>query len=176
MSRQVLDSGDISRSLTRISHEILEKNHGADRLVLLGIPRRGAPLAHRLAALLADTGSPVEVGSIDITPYRDDLRSKPTRAMERTTVPMDGLDDKVVVLVDDVLYSGRTVRAALDAVLDIGRPRRIQLAVLVDRGHRELPIRPDYVGKNIPTSRDERVTVTLAEIDGQDSVNIEDAR
>lgn len=176
MSRDIMDAGDISRSLTRISHEIIEKNHGAAGLVILGIVRRGAPLATRIAANIEAAGESVVVGSLDITPYRDDLRSSPPRAMERSDLPLDGIDGRVVVLVDDVLYSGRTIRAALDAVLDIGRPERIQLAVLVDRGHRELPIRPDYVGKNIPTSRDERVTVSLSEIDGTESVIIEVAR
>ena len=174
MSRDIMDAGDISRSLTRISHEILEKNHGAAGLVILGILRRGAPLATRIAANIAATGADVAVGSLDITPYRDDLRTSPTRAMTPSQLPLDGVDGKVVVLVDDVLYSGRTVRAALDAVLDIGRPERIQLAVLVDRGHRELPIRPDFVGKNIPTSRAERVTVSLSELDGADAVVIEE--
>lgn len=173
MSRHIMDAGDIARSLTRISHEILEKNHGASGLVLLGILRRGAPLATRLGANIEAIGEKATVGSLDITPYRDDLRTSPTRAMERSELPLEGLDGKVVVLVDDVLYSGRTIRAALDAVLDIGRPERIQLAVLVDRGHRELPIRPDFVGKNVPTSRDERVTVSLDEIDGADAVVIE---
>ncbi len=171
-----MDAGDIARSLTRISHEILEKNHGASGLMILGILRRGAPLAQRIAANIAASGEEVAVGSLDITPYRDDLRTSPTRAMELSELPLDGVDGKVVVLIDDVLYSGRTVRAALDAVLDIGRPERIQLAVLVDRGHRELPIRPDFVGKNIPTSHEERVTVSLEEIDGYDAVIIEEGR
>ncbi|MDN5557894.1 MAG: bifunctional pyr operon transcriptional regulator/uracil phosphoribosyltransferase PyrR [Ruaniaceae bacterium] len=176
MSRNIMDAGDIARSLTRISHEILEKNHGASGLMILGILRRGAPLAQRIAANIAASGEEVAVGSLDITPYRDDLRTSPTRAMELSELPLDGVDGKVVVLIDDVLYSGRTVRAALDAVLDIGRPERIQLAVLVDRGHRELPIRPDFVGKNIPTSHEERVTVSLEEIDGYDAVIIEEGR
>ena len=173
MSRNIMDAGDIARSLTRISHEILEKNHGAQDVVLVGIPTRGVPLAGRLADFIRSSESQVEVGSIDITPYRDDLRSKPTRPLERTSLPLSGIDDKVVVLVDDVLYSGRTVRAALDALKDVGRPARVQLAVLVDRGHRELPIRADFVGKNLPTSRSERVIVRLEELDGVDEVTIE---
>lgn len=176
MPRQVLDDTDIARSLKRIAHEILERNHGAEDLVLLGIPTRGVPLAQRIAAHIEATEARVDVGSLDITPYRDDLRSQPMRAMERTELPLEGIGDKVVVLVDDVLFSGRTVRAALDAINDIGRPRRVQLAVLVDRGHRELPIRADFVGKNLPTSRGERVLVKLAELDGTDAVEIEDAR
>ncbi|NCD15955.1 MAG: bifunctional pyr operon transcriptional regulator/uracil phosphoribosyltransferase PyrR [Actinobacteria bacterium] len=176
MSRQVLSDSDIARSLKRIAHEILERNHGAEDIVLLGIPTRGVPLAHRIAEQIEATESRVDVGSLDITPYRDDLRSQPMRAMERTEMPLAGIDGKVVVLVDDVLFSGRTVRAALDAINDIGRPRRVQLAVLVDRGHRELPIRADFVGKNLPTSRGERVLVRLAELDGTDTVEIEDER
>ncbi|UNX56382.1 bifunctional pyr operon transcriptional regulator/uracil phosphoribosyltransferase PyrR [Georgenia sp. TF02-10] len=165
--RQVLAAPDISRSLTRIAHEILERNRGADDVVLLGIPTRGVPLAHRVAARIAATegGRPVPTGALDITMYRDDLRDHPTRTLGRTVLPADGVDDKVVVLVDDVLYSGRTVRAALDALQDLGRPRAVQLAVLVDRGHRELPIRADFVGKNLPTARRERVRVQLAETD-----------
>lgn len=176
MSRQVLSETDISRSLKRIAHEILERNHGAEDIVLLGIPTRGVPLAHRIAGHIEDTEARVDVGSLDITPYRDDLRSQPMRPMERTEMPLAGIDGKIVVLVDDVLFSGRTVRAALDAINDIGRPRRVQLAVLVDRGHRELPIRADFVGKNLPTSRGERVLVKLAEQDGADAVEIEDER
>jgi pyrimidine operon attenuation protein/uracil phosphoribosyltransferase len=141
--------------------------------VLLGIPTRGVPLARRLAARLDETeGTRLAVGSLDITLYRDDLRLRPARALGRTEVPADGVDGKIVVLVDDVLYSGRTVRAALDALNDIGRPRAVQLAVLVDRGHRELPIRPDYVGKNLPTSKHEVVRVRLTETDGEDSVTL----
>ena len=176
MSRQVLSETDISRSLKRIAHEIVERNHGAEDIVLLGIPTRGVPLAHRIAGHIEDTEARVDVGSLDITPYRDDLRSQPMRPMERTEMPLAGIDGKIVVLVDDVLFSGRTVRAALDAINDIGRPRRVQLAVLVDRGHRELPIRADFVGKNLPTSRGERVLVKLAEQDGADAVEIEDER
>ena len=171
----VMDAADIERSLRRIAHEIIEKNRGTEGLVLLGIPTRGVPLADRLGKLLNENAGGVEVGSIDITPYRDDLKSQPMRTLERTRIPASGLDGRLVVLVDDVLFSGRTIRAALDAIGDIGRPSRIQLAVLVDRGHRELPIRADYVGKNLPTSRDERVTVRVAEIDGSDSVTIKGA-
>jgi pyrimidine operon attenuation protein/uracil phosphoribosyltransferase len=165
--RAVLTDSDISRSLVRIAHEILERNQGSDNVVLMGIPTRGVPLAERVARRLSETeGRDVPVGSLDITMYRDDLRGQPTRTVGRTTVPDGGIDGKVVVLVDDVLYSGRTIRAALDALNDIGRPAAVQLAVLVDRGHRQLPIRADFVGKNLPTARAERVRVQLAETDG----------
>lgn len=174
--RTVLDARDISRALTRISHEILERNKGADDLVLLGIPTRGVPLAERIAERIAQVeGHRVPTGSLDVTMYRDDLRMKPARALLPTDIPAGGVDGKVVVLVDDVLYSGRTIRAALDALNDIGRPRAVRLAVLVDRGHRELPIRADSVGKNLPTSTAERVRVRLAELDGTDAVTIEGA-
>jgi pyrimidine operon attenuation protein/uracil phosphoribosyltransferase len=170
----VLEAPDIGRALTRIAHEVLERAKGADDLVLLGIPSRGVPLAHRLAARIAAVeGTDVPVGSLDVTMYRDDLRLHPARALERTDLPPEGVEGRTVVLVDDVLYSGRTVRAALDALGDLGRPARVQLAVLVDRGHRELPIRADYVGKNLPTSLAERVHVLLEETDGEDSVTIE---
>ncbi|MHB1064286.1 MAG: bifunctional pyr operon transcriptional regulator/uracil phosphoribosyltransferase PyrR [Georgenia sp.] len=174
-ARQVLSEPDIARSLTRIAHEILERNHGSVDVVLLGIPTRGVPLADRLAARLSATegGEPLAAGALDITMYRDDLRGQPTRTLGRTTLPPGGIDGKVVVLVDDVLFSGRTIRAALDALNDLGRPRSVQLAVLVDRGHRELPIRADFVGKNLPTSRSERVHVQLVETDGTaDAVTI----
>ena len=172
--RRVLEGPDIGRALTRIAHEVLERAKGADDLVLLGIPSRGVPLAHRLAARIAAVeGTDVPVGSLDVTMYRDDLRLHPARALERTDLPPEGVEGRTVVLVDDVLYSGRTVRAALDALGDLGRPARVQLAVLVDRGHRELPIRADYVGKNLPTSLAERVHVLLEETDGEDSVTIE---
>ena len=172
--RRVLEAPDIGRALTRIAHEVLERAKGADDLVLLGIPSRGVPLAHRLAARIAAVeGTEVPVGSLDVTMYRDDLRLHPARALERTDLPPEGVEGRTVVLVDDVLYSGRTVRAALDALGDLGRPARVQLAVLVDRGHRELPIRADYVGKNLPTSLTERVHVLLEETDGEDSVTIE---
>ena len=158
LGRTVLDSGDIGRALTRISHEIIERNKGADRLVVLGIPRRGVPLAHRIAEKIAAVEErPVPAGSLDVTMYRDDLRMKPARTLLPTEIPAGGIDNKVVVLVDDVLFSGRTIRAALDALNDVGRPSAVQLAVLVDRGHRELPIRADFVGKNLPTSLAERV-------------------
>jgi pyrimidine operon attenuation protein/uracil phosphoribosyltransferase len=172
--RRVLEAPDIGRALTRIAHEVLERAKGADDLVLLGIPSRGVPLAHRLAARIAAVeGTDVPVGSLDVTMYRDDLRLHPARALERTDLPPEGVEGRTVVLVDDVLYSGRPVRAALDALGDLGRPARVQLAVLVDRGHRELPIRADYVGKNLPTSLAERVHVLLEETDGEDSVTIE---
>jgi pyrimidine operon attenuation protein/uracil phosphoribosyltransferase len=171
--RTVLDSGDISRALSRISHEILERNKGADDLVLLGIPSRGVPLAERIAERVAAVeGSTVPCGSLDVTMYRDDLRLKPARTLLPTQIPDGGIDDKVVVLVDDVLFSGRTIRAALDA-LNVGRPRAVQLAVLVDRGHRELPIRADFVGKNLPTSLVQRVRVHLVGVDDEDAVVIE---
>jgi pyrimidine operon attenuation protein/uracil phosphoribosyltransferase len=172
-ARTVLHEADIVRALTRISHEILESNKGPENLVLLGIPTRGVTLAHRIAAMIADFGgSPVPVGALDVTMYRDDLHRNPTRAPSPTAIPAGGIDGKVVVLVDDVLFSGRSIRAALDALQDIGRPAAVRLATLVDRGHRELPIRPDFVGKNLPSARDERVNVRLREIDGDDEVTI----
>ena len=174
--RTVLDSGDISRALSRISHEILERNKGADGLVLLGIPSRGVPLAERIAErITAVEGASVPSGSLDVTMYRDDLRLKPARTLLPTQIPDGGIDDRIVVLVDDVLFSGRTIRAALDALNDVGRPRGVQLAVLVDRGHRELPIRADFVGKNLPTSLVQRVRVHLTGVDDQDAVIIEGA-
>ena len=172
-ARDVMSEGDISRALRRIGHEILERNKGSDGLVLLGIPSRGVPLARRLAACIADVeGAQIPVGELDITLHRDDLRRHPVRTAHRSRIPATGIDDQVVVLVDDVLYSGRTIRAALDALSELGRPRAVRLAVLVDRGHRELPIRADHVGKNLPTSRDERVHVRVAEVDGIDVVRI----
>ncbi|MCR1783051.1 bifunctional pyr operon transcriptional regulator/uracil phosphoribosyltransferase PyrR [Nocardioides carbamazepini] len=171
--RVVLDAGDISRALIRISHEILERNKGAEDLLLLGLHTRGVPLARRLAENIAAVeGTTVATGELDVTMYRDDLRSHPTRAPHRTQVPAGGVDGKTVVLVDDVLYSGRTIRAALDALSDLGRPAVVRLAVLVDRGHRELPIRADHVGKNLPTARSERVSLRLVETDGEDEVRI----
>jgi pyrimidine operon attenuation protein/uracil phosphoribosyltransferase len=171
--RVVLEAGEISRALTRIAHELLERNKGAEHLVLLGIPTRGVQLAVRLAERLEHIeGRAVPVGSLDVTMYRDDLRHQPTRSVGATELPAGGIDDRVVVLVDDVLFSGRTIRAALDALSDHGRPRAVRLAVLVDRGHRELPIRADHVGKNLPTSLRERVRVSLAETDGADEVRI----
>jgi pyrimidine operon attenuation protein / uracil phosphoribosyltransferase len=174
--RTVLDASDISRALSRISHEILERNKGADDLVLLGIPSRGVPLAERIAERIAAVeGATVPSGSLDVTMYRDDLRLKPARTLLPTQIPDGGIDDKIVVLVDDVLFSGRTIRAALDALNDVGRPRAVQLAVLVDRGHRELPIRADFVGKNLPTSLVQRVRVHLTGVDDEDAVVIEGA-
>jgi pyrimidine operon attenuation protein / uracil phosphoribosyltransferase len=169
--KAVLEEAEVSRVLTRIAHEIIERTRGAQQVVLLGIPTRGVPLAARLAAGIQQVeGHPIPHGSLDITMYRDDLRLRPARTLGRTQVPPDGIDGQIVVLVDDVLYSGRTVRAALDALSDLGRPRAVQLAVLIDRGHRELPIRPDYVGKNLPTSQQEVVRVLLTEVDGEDAV------
>jgi pyrimidine operon attenuation protein/uracil phosphoribosyltransferase len=167
----VLEPAEIRRALTRIAHEILERTNGGDDVVLLGIPTRGVPLARRLAERLEQVeGRPVPAGSLDITMYRDDLRLRPARVLGHTEVPAAGIDGRIVVLVDDVLYSGRTVRAALDALGELGRPRAVQLAVLVDRGHRELPVRADYVGKNLPTSQREMVRVLLTEVDGEDAV------
>lgn len=172
-TRTVLNGADIARALTRISHEILESNKGPDGLVLLGIPTRGVTLAHRIAPLVEEFGgTSIPVGALDVTMYRDDLHRNPTRAPQPTQIPPGGIDGKVVVLVDDVLFSGRSIRAALDALQDIGRPAVVRLATLIDRGHRDLPIRPDFVGKNLPSARDERVNVRLAEIDGNDEVTI----
>lgn len=181
--RIVLKADDISRALTRIAHQIVEANRGSDDVVLLGIPTRGVPLATRIAENIASIeraqGRIIDVaalsGSLDVTMHRDDLRRRPLAPSQMTRVPLSGIDDRIVVLVDDVLFSGRTVRAALDALGDIGRPRAVQLAVLADRGHRELPIRADYVGKNLPSARSERIDVRLAEIDGIDEVTIRDA-
>src|ERR687893_2437016 len=170
----VLSAADLTRVVDRMAHQLIEKcadDDGRADVVLVGIPTRGAPLARRLAARVeAFSGSPVDVGTVDITLYRDDLRMRGVRALEETVLPEGGIDGRLVVLVDDVLYSGRSVRAALDALRDVGRPRAVQLAVLVDRGHRELPIRADYVGKNLPTSRSQSVKVRLAEVDGVDEV------
>jgi pyrimidine operon attenuation protein / uracil phosphoribosyltransferase len=172
-AREVLDAPDLARALTRIAHEILERNKGAEGLLVLGIPTRGVPLARRLAARIgAVEGTVVPVGALDVTMYRDDLRLRPARTLARTDIPPGGVDGRVVVLVDDVLFSGRTVRAALDALSELGRPRAVRLAVLVDRGHRELPIRADHVGKNLPTSPAETVHVLLEEHDGRDAVLI----
>lgn len=180
--RPVMGAPEVARALTRIAHELLERNHGPQGLVLLGIPRRGVPLARRLGERLvavepslARVDPATLAGSLDVTMHRDDLRRHPARAPFPTQVPPGGVDDKVVVLVDDVLSTGRTVRAALDALSDLGRPRAVRLVVLVDRGHRELPIRADHVGKNLPTSAAERVSVHLAETDGSDAVVIEAA-
>ena len=176
----LLSAADVARVVDRIAHQVIERAAsaaeaggaaGLEQLVLVGIPTRGAPLARRLAGRIeAFSGSLVDVGTVDITLHRDDLRLRGVRALEPTELPAAGIDGRLVVLVDDVLYSGRSVRAALDALRDLGRPRAVQLAVLVDRGHRELPIRADYVGKNVPTSRSQQVRVRLAEVDGADEV------
>lgn len=172
VSRVVADESEVSRVLTRMAHEILEANHGAENLILLGIPTRGVQLAHRLAKRVQDVeGQPVRVGALDITMYRDDLRANPTRSPARTSIP-GSIDDAVVVLVDDVLFSGRTIGAAIDALRDLGRPQAVRLAVLVDRGHRELPIAADCVGRTIRAAADERVSVLVAELDGRDAVTI----
>ena len=168
----ILEAADIDRALKRISHEIIEHNHGLENVVLLGIPTRGAFLATRISKILESLGSPVPHGTLDITMHRDDLRLRAPRPLLPTVLPQGGIEGKDVVLVDDVLYSGRTIRAALDAIGELGRPKSVQLAVLVDRGHRELPIRADYVGKNLPTSSNESVKVCLSEIDNADSVEI----
>jgi pyrimidine operon attenuation protein/uracil phosphoribosyltransferase len=171
-----MEASDIRRALTRIAHEIVERNKGTDDLAIVGIRTRGAPLADRLAGAIASFGGvDLPTGALDVTLYRDDVALRGPRNLEATTVPAD-LDSRVVVVVDDVLYTGRTVRAAFDAVLDLGRPRAIRLAVLVDRGHRELPIRADHVGKNLPTSTHEIVRVHVAEIDGEDAVLIGERR
>ena len=174
----VMDADRVSRSLTRIAHEIVERNHGVDQVALVGVRTRGVPIARRLASLLLTiTGREVPGGALDITLYRDDLMKHavgPQPIVRRTEIPFS-LDDRHIVLVDDVLFTGRTIRAALDALIDFGRPRTIQLVVLVDRGHRELPIKADYVGKNLPTSLAETVQVRLAETDGIDEVSIERA-
>lgn len=171
--RRVMDGGDVDRAIRRIAHEILERNRGAEHVVLLGIPTRGVPLAERLGKAMTEIeGDAVDVGSLDIGLYRDDLDTRPKTRIGTTTVP-GPIEGTTVVLVDDVLYTGRTIRAALDAIVDLGRPQRVQLAVLADRGHRELPIRPDYVGKNLPTSSTERVTVRLSGQDDEDGVWIE---
>jgi pyrimidine operon attenuation protein/uracil phosphoribosyltransferase len=171
-----MDADRIARSLLRIAHEVVERNRGVDDLALIGIRARGVPIAARLAAhLKALTGVDVPTGALDITLYRDDLMRHavgPQPVIRRTEVPFS-IDDKLILLVDDVLYTGRTTRAALDALIDFGRPRAIQLVVLVDRGHRELPVRADYVGRNIPTSRQQSVQVRLTEIDGKDEVEVE---
>lgn len=173
--RQVMEAGDVGRAVRRIAHEIVERNRGVGDVVLVGIHTRGVPLAERLAAALSELEDvEVPVGVLDIALYRDDVGMRPTPVVGETSIPVE-IDDLVVVLVDDVLFTGRTVRAALDSLTDLGRPRRVELAVLVDRGHRELPIRADYVGKNLPTSTTERVAVRVAEVDGSDGVSIEEA-
>ncbi len=170
----VMDGADVGRALTRIAHEVVERNKGTDGVVVVGIHTRGVPLAARLAGKLSEIeGHPVPAGALDVAMYRDDIGLRPPAATRDTDLPFD-LAGRVVVLVDDVLYTGRTIRAALDALTDFGRPRAIQLAVLVDRGHRELPLRADYVGKNLPTALDQEVRVLLAETDGEDGVLIRD--
>ncbi|MGH3595617.1 MAG: bifunctional pyr operon transcriptional regulator/uracil phosphoribosyltransferase PyrR [Mycobacterium sp.] len=178
--RELMSAADVGRTISRIAHQIIEKTASGDpagpdaaRVVLLGSPTRGVTLAERLAANIGEF-SDIEVahGALDITLYRDDLMMRPPRPLEATSIPAGGIDDALVIIVDDVLYSGRSVRSALDALRDLGRPRAVQLAVLVDRGHRELPLRADYVGKNVPTSRTESVHVLLAEHDGRDGVVI----
>jgi pyrimidine operon attenuation protein/uracil phosphoribosyltransferase len=176
-SRTVLTSADIDRAVTRIAHEIVEANHGSSDLVLLGIPTRGVVLAKRIASAIernySEFSSAESVGRLDITMYRDDLDRNPTRVVTETEIPTGGITGKTLVLVDDVLFSGRTIRAALDALNAYGRPKSVKLAVLVDRGHRELPIRADFVGKNLPTSREERIRVQLTESDQENQVVIE---
>jgi pyrimidine operon attenuation protein/uracil phosphoribosyltransferase len=171
--RQILDADDLRRALVRIAHEIVERNGGTQDLVLVGVRSRGVPLAQRIARLIEEhEGTGVPVGSLDITFYRDDLTRIAHAPIVKRTDAMPEVGGKTVVLVDDVLFTGRTVRAAMDAITDHGRPRAVRLAVIIDRGHRELPIRPDYVGKNLPTSRDENVQVRLSETDGDDQVVI----
>ena len=176
--RELMSAADVGRTISRIAHQIIEKTAfddpaGPAKVVLLGIPTRGVTLAARLADKIKEfSGVTVPHGALDITLYRDDLDFKPPRPLEDTSIPEGGIDQTLVVLVDDVLYTGRSVRSALDALRDIGRPRAVQLAVLVDRGHRELPLRADYVGKNVPTSRSENVKVRLSEDDGHDGVSI----
>ncbi len=175
--RELMSAADVGRTVSRIAHQIIEKtaldSPDSPRVVLIGIPTRGVDLASRLAAKIEEfSGVAVAHGALDITLYRDDLNSKPPRPLEDTSIPAGGIDDSLVILVDDVLFSGRSVRSALDALGDVGRPSAVQLAVLVDRGHRELPIRADYVGKNVPTARSENVSVLLLEHDGRDGVLI----
>ncbi|MDO5534986.1 MAG: bifunctional pyr operon transcriptional regulator/uracil phosphoribosyltransferase PyrR [Propionibacteriaceae bacterium] len=175
-ARVIWDNDDVQRALKRIAHQVLEANRGPDGLVLLGIRTRGVPLARRLGALIAEAeGVEVPVGELDITMYRDDLRKNPTRAVGPTRIPVD-LTGTTVVLVDDVLYSGRTIAAAMDALKDLGRPRVVRLAVLIDRGHRELPIQADHVGKDLPTSSGEHVRVAVAELDGEDLVTLSQSK
>ena len=168
----LLTSADIDRAIKRISHDIIEHNQGVSNLVLIGIPTRGSFLAQRIAAFIREFESEIPVGSLDITLHRDDLRMRPPKPLLPTQLPVGGIEGKSVVLVDDVLFSGRTIRAALDAIGELGRPKSVQLAVLVDRGHRQLPIRADFVGKNIPTALNEKVKVNLSEIDSEDSVEL----
>ena len=173
--KEVLGAGDVARSLTRIAYEIVERNGGSDNLIIAGIPTRGATLARRLINRLRDVSAGnADLAIIDTTMFRDDLASQPLRAPKETLIPVTGIDGKTVVLVDDVLYTGRTIKAALDALTRIGRPAAVQLAVLIDRGHRELPISPDFVGKNVPSSRGENVRLFCKEVDGRTSVEITD--
>ena len=176
-ARTVLTSSDIDRAVTRISHEIVEANRGTSNLLILGIPTRGVWLAERIATAIQasypDFDAAASYGRLDVTLFRDDLASKPDKEITQTRLPVSGIDGKTVVLVDDVLFSGRTVRAGLDALNEYGRPSAVRLAVLIDRGHRELPIRADYVGKNLPTSLDERIQVRLDETDTENAVVIE---
>jgi pyrimidine operon attenuation protein/uracil phosphoribosyltransferase len=168
--KKLLGADDIRRAVARLAHEVVERNQGTDSLVLVGLRTRGVPLAKRLQRRIAEfERAEVPLGELDITLYRDDVYQRAPRALSRTSIPVD-ISDQTVLLVDDVLYTGRTIRAALDALIDLGRPRAIQLVCLIDRGHRELPIRPDYVGKNVPTSRHEKVAVRLEEVDGVDEV------
>ena len=170
----ILSAPEISRALRRISHEILERNGGASSLVILGIPTRGAYLSQRIALMISEIeGTAVQSGVLDVTMYRDDLRLRAPRPLLSTIIPEGGIEGVNVVLIDDVFFSGRTIRAAMDALGELGRPKTVQLGVLIDRGHRELPIRADYVGKNLPTSRNERVSVQLEEVDGRDEVVLE---
>lgn len=169
-SKVIMTADDVRRALTRMAHEIVERNHGTDRLVLVGLRTRGVPLANRIASrILEFEGTPVPLGQLDITLYRDDVFTRGPMPLGPTAIPVD-ITDKRIVLVDDVLYTGRSIRAAMDALIDYGRPQVVQVMVLVDRGHRELPIRADYVGKNVPTSREEDVAVRLVEVDGVDEV------
>ncbi|UCH35138.1 MAG: bifunctional pyr operon transcriptional regulator/uracil phosphoribosyltransferase PyrR [Armatimonadota bacterium] len=170
---EIMDADDIRRALTRVAHEIIERNRGAENLALVGVLTRGVPLAQRLSELIASIeGINVPVGALDITPYRDDRPDRGPAGDDASDLPFP-IDDKRIVLVDEVIYTGRTVRAAMDALMERGRPAAIQLAVLIDRGHRELPVRPDYVGKNVPTSHRERVTVRLRDPDSEERVIIE---
>ena len=173
-SRMVADPEDISRALRRLAHQVVENVKDVTNIVIMGIPTRGVPIAERLAKNIGDIEKiSIPVGSLDVTLFRDDLQMRPSKALEQTILPAEGIDGKTVILVDDVLFSGRTIRAALDAINEYGRPAVVQLAVLVDRGHRELPIRADYVGKNLPTSLNEKVSVQISEIDSVDQVVIQ---
>jgi pyrimidine operon attenuation protein / uracil phosphoribosyltransferase len=168
--KQLLGADDIRRAVARLAHEVVERNEGVEALVLVGLRTRGIPLARRVQQRIVEfEGAQIPLGELDTTLYRDDVHQRAPRTLSPTSIPVD-ISDKTVVLVDDVLYTGRTIRAALDALIDLGRPRAIQLLCLIDRGHRELPIRPDYVGKNVPTSRHEKVAVHLEEVDGVDEV------